>query len=243
MKVAFCLFGMPRRLDDTIDQYVALAKDCDVFSHMWGEKHELLDRFNLKSFLNEPLYDTRAHAFIGVFAPENLKDISNIRKSQGLEGFNRYWDHPGWRSVPVNATSMWHSMSKSVSLALEYECRTGIKYDRIVLLRTDLVFQENFELSSIHVGDVHKFMMPSFHPGSRIDLWIPDQVLSMSRNAARLMTTLLQSSYHYYFACETPEIPEIMLGVHMYDNQMTIATSGLHYSEAYKFYHDAHSET
>ena len=129
-------------------------------------------------------------------------------------------------------------MSKSISLALEYDCRTGTHYDRIILIRTDLEFDTSFKIEDTFVGDVHQFIMPDYHPGSRINFWTTDHLISMSRAGANLITTLLQSAYHYYYAANVPEVPEILLGFHMLQNGMKLEKSGLMYRKAYRFFND-----
>lgn len=241
MKIAVCLYGMPRNITETHENYKSLFCDFDVFAHFWSSTiPPELQNFNVKSFLVEDKseYDTRAHAFVGVIAPDDFQEMRKIRSESGLEGFDRRWQIPGWESWPANTTSMWHSMTKSISLALAHECQTGEKYDRFVLLRTDLKFKQDFKIESTFVGDIHKFLMPSYHPGSRIDEWISDQIISLSSIAARKMTTLLQSSYHYYFAANVPEIPEIMLGFHMIQSGMKIGVSGMHYRDDYLYLKD-----
>ena len=240
MKIAFCFFGQPRYLESTFSDYKNIVKDHDVFVHTWSSNlpQEFKSFNKLRSFIYEPAYDTRTHAFYGVLPPEDTRIIRHARETGGLESFDKTWEIPGWFAKPVNATSMWHSMSKSIALALEYECKTGNQYDRIILIRTDLNLDSSFKIEDTFVGDVHQFLMPDYHPGSKINFWTPDHFVSMTREAARLITTLLQSSYHYYYAANVPEVPEILLGFHMLQNGMKLKKSGLMYRKDYRFFND-----
>jgi hypothetical protein len=239
-KVALCLFGIPRVLEENYKSLKDHFPDFDVFAHFWTSDQELKDWIKTASpkliFL-ENLVDTRYHAYDEIVHNNNF-DLKNKFMTQGLQSFGEQITAPGWSVNPKNILSMWNSMSKSVSLALSYADTNNLVYDRIVLVRPDVVPSGEFDITKTYVGDVHRFLMPNYHPGSRISLWTPDHIISMSSRAARVLTFLPQFSYHYYYSQDIPIIPEIMLGSHMVSQKMKVETSGMYYRSAYKFWND-----
>lgn len=242
MKNALCLFGMPRVFEENYDALKKSFPDFDVFAHFWSvdedtRRKDWVERLGAKSVFVQEVVDTRYHAYNGVTHSKDVCLNSQI-KIEGLESFERDLKSPGWSVNPRNIVSMWNSMSKSVSLALSHSSTNRFEYDRIVLVRTDIVPEDKFDVTKTFIGDVHQFLMPSYHPGSRISFWLPDHIISMTPNAARILTFLPQFSYHYYYAQEVPAIPEIMLGYHMVCQGMKVSSSGLYYRDAYKFWGD-----
>lgn len=243
MKTAICFFGLPRNFKENKVLFDRMS-EFDVFCHFWAQddkiSEEIKDSLKCKTFYLEPAVDTRFHAYSDIVGPENsIEFLRHKLARSGINGFGDPIEHPGfWKVNPKNIVSMWNSMSKSVSLALSHSCNMNFNYDRIVLMRSDITLSDNFDLNATFVGDVHKFLMPHYHPGSRIRFWIPDHIISMSLRAARAITFLPQFSYHHYYVQKAPIIPEVMLGHHMATQCMNIQTSGLYYKRDYMFYGD-----
>jgi hypothetical protein len=241
MRVALCFFGFPRFYKENINNIIKKFDNCDIYCHFWKDNtinliEENFDEFKLTLF-EEP-HDTRKHAFPGLRSPVSLANAIRDFNANGLKSLDVEYREPGWATKPVNITSMWNSMSKSVSLALSYSCKNNFTYDRIIMLRTDVKLSDSFEATKMYVGDVHKFVMPQYHPGSRIYQWVPDHVVSMSQKAAKILTFLPQDSYHYYYIQNAPLIPEIMLGHHFLSSNLEIVCSGMEYRREYKFWND-----
>jgi hypothetical protein len=239
--VAICFFGMPRYTNE--GSLASISRcfdhlDVDIFAHFWGQELPE-DFFKLSSKISnyqiEPLTDTRFHAYTSLIEMPEIK-ASEIYLKSGIDGFGGNLELPGWSVNPANIVSMWNSMSKSISLALAADEKN--KYDRFVLIRTDLMPNTDFKLDQTFYGDIFKFLMPDYHPGSRIDCWTPDHIISMSKKAAQALTFLPQFSYHYYYAQKIPLIPEVMLGHHMKTQKLIIESRMLYYREAYRFWKD-----
>ena len=199
MKTAVCFFGIPRKIEENLGNILSsiCGIECDRFAHFWtSEKLSILENAKLQGKYLEPIADTRAHAYVSMVYDEKTSAKSQYEIG-GIESFGKEVTLPGWIVRPSNITSMWNSMSKSVSLALSYASSNNFEYDRIVLIRTDVVPDKYFDLTKTFIGDVHQFSMPSYHPGSRIPVWLPDHIISMSTSAARSITFLPQFSYHY----------------------------------------------
>ena len=239
MKAAICFFGIPRFYDESLQLILEKFSGFDLFAHFWLTKDFKTKKFeDFKLVLFEEQHDTRKHGFPGLRSPINLSHAIEQFNVLGLESLDRQYEEPGWFTKPVNVTSMWNSMAKSVSLALTYSCTNKFNYDRIILIRTDLRLFNDLNVENLFIGDVHKFLMPPYHPGSRIDVWLPDHIISMSERAARELTFLPQMAYHYYYIQNVPLIPESMLGYHFLNSGCIIQKSGLEYRREYQFWSD-----
>lgn len=146
MKIAVCLSGQlrtapmcGRRIVDFFENY-----DVDYFIHTWKQEFEFTrnsDRLNVKNFLK----DVDESKF------EAVKSIFNPKKSK--------WEDSITFVLP-SAQPQQYSFYQANELRKQYEKESGIKYDLVVKLRFDIIWEpkksfsvpENFDDSSLYVS-------------------------------------------------------------------------------------------
>jgi len=123
-----------------------MTNDVDVYAHFWWDKSykDQVIRFEFDDRYEED----EGQAFINLYKPKAYK--FEKQEQFDLSGFN--FENPGVctnsleaKMMAFNCTSMWHSVNRAFDLAK----LQGIEYDLYVRCRTDLIFTEKVEWSTL----------------------------------------------------------------------------------------------
>jgi hypothetical protein len=192
MKTALCLFGEPRDVDKTYHQYKKTLMDPngveDVFVHGWHDHAGVGQLYN-PSKESDGRYSV-PNVFIRAETPALLYQLYNPKKCflERQKKFNwQEFAHPDFDNPHVThaTVSMLWSAKKSIELMLDYEEENGILYDRIILLRSDIVFYPDSVFNFTQADpNTSYFLDQNNHPGG-LNYWFVygsrDRIINYSR--------------------------------------------------------------
>ena len=134
MKLAIVLIGQPRSVKigyESLKNFYLDKYECDIFSHTWFDKQfplslygEIINLYKPKKFLVEEQI---------IFDKLDRRD-------------------PIWKTPLQNILSMYYSMYMANQLRNLYEETTGVVYDFVMRMRTDLKISKPIELEKIEKG-------------------------------------------------------------------------------------------
>jgi hypothetical protein len=159
MKIALCLSGQPRYLEEGfyfIQKYLLSKYKIDVFIHTWWDEDDINKNFKFTNIKRNGTYD-----------PESLKKIEEFYSPKKMmvepqiifESFEEV-NYGGLH--PISVPSSFYSLMKSNDLKKEYEKNNKFKYDVVIRCRFDIVINnfgldlEKLNLDKIYVGgEIH----------------------------------------------------------------------------------------
>lgn len=161
MKIALCLSGQPRFVDEVapfILQNVCEGYDVDVFAHIWFDE-ELLNRpykigANGDQWINQRLDKDAITKLVTIYNPKKyIVEPSKkfIDPTVHFEtSLQRYWTWGDYTQefrdrIINNTLSYFYSLNQVNNIKKNYEYQEGFKYDWVVRCRTDTVLQTKIE--------------------------------------------------------------------------------------------------
>lgn len=150
MKIALCLSGQPRYLDDGYNQIYnnLLSKyDIDVFVHTWWDETEIGKKFVLSEKLKYgrecKIEEDTLDKIIRYYKPK-------IFYNETQKKFNIYEDVNYGLLNPISPYSMYYSIMKSNQIKSMYELDKEFKYDLVIRCRFDIMFKTfNLDLNNL----------------------------------------------------------------------------------------------
>ena len=154
MKVALCISGQPRYLDDgysTIKKIFDKFDTIDVFVHTWWDD----------SYKNKPVEfaPNLTYGRYCVWEEDTIEKINKLYSPKMFvyeesKTFNTFSDVPYGKSNPNSIHSGWYSVYKCNELKKQYEIENDFKYDLVIRCRFDLNII-NFNLDNIDPNYVY----------------------------------------------------------------------------------------
>lgn len=175
MKIALCLSGQPRFVDEVaphILKNVCDGYDVDVFCHFWFDEKLQTEPYKFGEcgkgeWHNQRISSNAIDKVIEIYNPVSCKtepskqfNDSKVPFQQSLE---RYWygalndpDADGfrWRTIN-NCLSYFYSLNEVNKLKKEYEYANDFKYDWVVRCRTDAIIQTKIPFDLLDPEVVH----------------------------------------------------------------------------------------
>jgi hypothetical protein len=136
MKIAFCLSGGPRFKHRGLFQLIDAIKgfdQADLFIRTW----------------KTDLYGNTPEEFENYLRKNGLPDNCIVRVNQVLDDIPEHQPEHiplnlcGWAP---NFLTMWWGMVKVNELRKQYQAETGVKYDAVFRMRTDMIPEGTFDL-------------------------------------------------------------------------------------------------
>lgn len=138
MKVALCISGQPRYLDDgysTIKKVFDRFGDLDVFVHTWWDE----------SYKNKPIEfaPNLTYGRSCFWESDTLEKINKLYSPKTLsyepsKTFETFPDIPYGKSNPNSIHSGWYSVYKCNELKKQYEIENNFEYDLVIRCRFDI---------------------------------------------------------------------------------------------------------
>ena len=155
MKIALCLSGQPRFVDEVapyIISNVCEGYDVDVFAHIWFDENIVNGPYKIGSkndqWINQRLKSTAVDDLLKIYKPVSylIEPSKNFIDGQihFETSLKRYWTwgEPGieFRNRIINNTlSYFYGLNQVNNLKKTYEYANGFKYDWVVRCRTDTI--------------------------------------------------------------------------------------------------------
>lgn len=186
MKIAICYYGTPgwvpiirsngeltRAIPDlnlcltSLLDYLGLQRsDVDIFAHCWGVEHKQLIQktYSPIDCIIEKQVDFTNEA--SRTPTPNLNTLSDILRSI-KEKLNISANYGSFNDR-FRVWSRFYSQKKVVNLKQTYESKNNFKYDLVILLRYDLIFQtkqnlHKFKDKKLHLADTHDIFRQRFN--------------------------------------------------------------------------------
>ena len=160
MKVALCLSGQPRCLDecfDSLNEYIIKPLNCDVFLHFWNSSFLPFDDRTAKILYGTDFVpqwkrfdDEYALKYLAALKPKRF--IVEHQRMMDIDEFMRSCNPANSRMQAksfTNVLSMFHSIYMSNMCRVEWQQMHGFKYDAVIRCRADLKFFKTPELLSL----------------------------------------------------------------------------------------------
>jgi len=149
MKVALCLFGLPRCLELSYilhKYYIIDELNADIFIHTW-DKNNGGNRMNETShnLIQSSCFSSSDKKSLITDNPCNTMEVDNFIKEKIkpkkylIENYNNFKNINGDSST----AAMYWSIKKSNELKKEFEIENNTKYDLVIISRMDLLFKTN----------------------------------------------------------------------------------------------------
>jgi hypothetical protein len=172
MKIAICFSGQTRTAikasENLIRYFGELYSDCDFFIHTWNVNTDKAGPPNSFEIIDDGLIDK----LIEIYNPKKIK-IENYNITNCEE-----FDNLAYKNGINN--SMFYSFMQSIKLKKEYELENNFKYDYVIKIRFDLIFNLHRRL----INDINMFpyekengiWIENISPehNEEIDMWIDD---------------------------------------------------------------------
>lgn len=162
MKVAIQLFGHLRTYDKCYQRlFECLGKlyDCDVFIHTWDTLDHNTQTWHSHKVKKTLSKDEIQQQLIECYNPKDFKIEHQNVKDEGVVIAQD-------KAISIfGIKSMLYSMKESNRLREEYEKKTGIRYDFVVMLRPDVELWFPFRLEEFIQGTMAKDLTNSFYFG------------------------------------------------------------------------------
>lgn len=174
MKIALCLSGQPRYLDEGyffIKKYLLDKYDIDVFVHTWWDETYAGKEFGNTNLQRSCRYDSKTIDKINnYYSPKKLKYekekdfdffADELFKQQN-KPFDFFTDMNYGGLHPIAPYSFYYSLKICNELKCEYEKENGFIYDIVIRTRFDIVLKSfNLDLNTVNpslfyvTGDLH----------------------------------------------------------------------------------------
>jgi hypothetical protein len=186
MKIALCLSGQPRFVEDVapfILKNVCDGYDVDVFCHFWFDEKLQTEPYKFGGEWNNQRIPTNAvEKVFDIYKPIAYRIESSKSFVDSLVPFQpsleRYWygsledpDQLGFRNRTINnCLSYFYSLNEVNKLKKEYEYANDFKYDWVVRCRTDTVLHTKIEFESYNPSVIN-FSFLQGQPDGMINDW------------------------------------------------------------------------
>lgn len=163
-KIAFCLYGQPRFLDNpnifmSYRELILDKYDCDVFAHMWwkhdGSEYEVSswsDVLTCPMEDNAPkiLYEQYDPVVFEIDDPEKIICSENVEECIRVKFIENddYYEYTD--SNFRNILSQLKSIQKVTKLVKNYSNSNSISYDFLILARYDTIISKFPDIESLH---------------------------------------------------------------------------------------------
>lgn len=207
MKIALCLSGQPRYLDqgyESLHKNFLSVYDIDVFSHIWFDNTLAGSDINLCIQYNRKLkWETNADVkVLGLYKPK--KYIFEPPRTFNLEPFKGA-NFELLASDPNRVLSMFYSIKQANYLKCLYEQEHGFRYDLVIRARTDLVVENNLLLPDLNIDKIYCYGTNCFEDSKEI---CNDQLAIGSSNNIDTYSSLFDKLEHYWLV----DKPKSMVG-------------------------------
>lgn len=152
MKIAVCFSGQMRTALDAaphlLNFFGDLLPDIDFFIHTWGINQ--YKRYFSVDHHTPPIWRPNTSC-----KEKPIEKISNENLSKYKEIYNPkkmvidVYDEQNTRGRPWMCGPLWWSAKKSIRLCVEYCNETSTKYDVVIKMRPDILFNTSTKLSNI----------------------------------------------------------------------------------------------
>ncbi len=143
MKIAVCFSGQIRRAVDSSVNILNFIKGCDAdyFIHTW-------DVNDSKRLFGDERYDQKYTHIKKVELNDYIK-INNIYKPKKtkVDIYEDYCNRSAERKI--SSAPMWYSWYESIRLKREYEEENNFKYDIVIKMRMDCIYDPGIKLKNI----------------------------------------------------------------------------------------------
>ena len=186
MKIALCLSGQPRFVEDVapfILKNVCDGYDVDVFCHFWFDEKLQTEPYKFGGEWNNQRIPTNAvEKVFDIYKPIAYRIESSKSFVDSLVPFQpsleRYWygsledpDQLGFRNRTINnCLSYFYSLNEVNKLKKEYEYANDFKYDWVVRCRTDTVLHTKIQFESYNPSVIN-FSFLQGQPDGMINDW------------------------------------------------------------------------
>ncbi len=136
MKIALCISGMPRNIENSFKWMKesiidVLPKEPDIFIHTWND----INNQQMYNLYKPKLMDTE------VWSDEFADKL----------GWQEFKNHKFEIESRASALGQSYKIMKCNNLRLDYEKQNNIKYDVIFRLRTELCFQNKIDIKELEI--------------------------------------------------------------------------------------------
>lgn len=154
-KIALCLSGQPRYLEEGFKQLskIILNYDVDVFIHTWWD-----DSYVNKVFDFSPMNTYNRTGVWEYNTKELIQSLYTPKKIiiEPQKDFNKHVNVNFEKQSPISLYSMYYSILQSNKLKTEYENENNFKYDCVIRSRFDILINTfNLELDSIDLTKIY----------------------------------------------------------------------------------------
>lgn len=247
MKIALCISGQPRYLDNGyqhIYKNLLSKHEMDIFIHTWWDDNLIGKRFD---------FSQHGRDRIGVWESGTIQKIENFYKPKDIliekpkifnidtfKNLNEYWKTNFSESNSNNSISMWYSILNSNKLKKDYESKNNFRYDLVIRCRFDILFDFFYlDLDSIDsdfiyvqsIGQIRKnkiyknsHLLPSDLLNDKI-LYLNDQFAISNSENMDYYSEVYNNCEFYWNNFESPPIGESALTFHLMYNKMKIKIS------------------
>jgi len=163
MRIAVCLSGQPRFLDNGYQQIfekiISKYNDVDFFIHTWWNDHNLNAKGANRNY---------------TFKSDTLKLIMDYYKPRLILNepqidFNIYNDVDYETINPISPYSMFYSLKISNELKSYYENKNNFKYDVVIRCRFDILINKfDIDLSDIDLSYIHTDTVGNGFPNDQL---------------------------------------------------------------------------
>lgn len=148
MRIAVCFSSLIRTgcsAAPNILRMLGNDLNVDFFIHTWDHENQAVPFLesvlrdspmweNIKNYRPHPLQKSKLKKFLEIYNP----------KSYQVDDIDKFYSH--YKQYPerhIDAFPLWTTFYESVKLKQEYEVENGFKYDYVVKIRPDVVFEED----------------------------------------------------------------------------------------------------
>jgi hypothetical protein len=157
MKIALCLSGQPRYLEDgykNIHKNLLSKYDIDVFCHYWWDTSYVGKKFDFSPHASsrtgfwkentQNIISELYHPILSYYEPQKQFDVSHLSGAFFAQ------------QSPHILYSMWYSIFYANLLKTQYEVENNFIYDIVIRCRFDIIFNTfTLDLYSLDTNKIH----------------------------------------------------------------------------------------
>lgn len=222
MKIALCLSGQPRYLDQgykALFDNVLSKHDVDVFSHIWFDE-QLVDqdiKFCIQYNRAQKWEKDSDKKIVELYKPK--KWVFETPKQFPVEAFKDA-NFEQLSSDPSRVLSMFYSIKQANKLKKKYEQENNFVYDLVIRARTDLVINNNLDFKNIDSNKVYCYHVHVSHE----NLLLCNDQFAVSSSKNMDVYSSLFDKLEYYWINDKPwsMVGERILSHHLYKTETDI---------------------
>lgn len=227
MRVAICLSGQHRDIENTLDNIKSNWVNCnqlDFFIHTW--KGKVGDPYRSDTPID--ICKNNLNFILESLNPKSLL-VEEQKKFERIYQDSLNWPcyHPTKNPNPSqNIQSMFYSIYKSNLLKKKYETDNGFIYDCVIRCRFDYFFEKKYNILDFNL-DVLNTKSDCRHNEYAIN-----DHLALSNSYIMDVYSDIFNKLYYYYNMGIEFNPEVMLGYHIKNNNIKVDKT-LGYDESY----------